>query len=224
MISQALQELITQSDQVFVMGHRYPDMDVIGSSLGVMRIAEMNDRNAYVVVEPGKMSPDVKRLMNEIEEYPNVIKNIVTPQVALENITEKSLLVVVDTHKPSMVINKELLDSATNVVVVDHHRRSEEFVGSPVLVYIEPYASSTAELITELFEYQPDLEQVGKIEQRRFFPGLWLIRRTLRCGLGRERLMRQVIYGAWCGHDFGAAIFERRYYYFYTAESFSGVA
>ncbi|NVY53265.1 DHH family phosphoesterase [Listeria monocytogenes] len=183
-ISQALQELITQSDQVFVMGHRYPDMDVIGSSLGVMRIAEMNDRNAYVVVEPGKMSPDVKRLMNEIEEYPNVIKNIVTPQVALENITEKSLLVVVDTHKPSMVINKELLDSATNVVVVDHHRRSEEFVGSPVLVYIEPYASSTAELITELFEYQPDLEQVGKIEATALLSGIVVDTKnfTLRTG------------------------------------------
>ncbi|MBC1833115.1 cyclic-di-AMP phosphodiesterase PdeA [Listeria seeligeri] len=183
-ISQALQELITQSDQVFVMGHRYPDMDVIGSSLGVMRIAEMNDRNAYVVVEPGKMSPDVKRLMNEIEEYPNVIKNIVTPQVALENITEKSLLVVVDTHKPSMVINKELLDTATNVVVVDHHRRSEEFVGSPVLVYIEPYASSTAELITELFEYQPDLEQVGKIEATALLSGIVVDTKnfTLRTG------------------------------------------
>ncbi|WP_171840074.1 DHH family phosphoesterase, partial [Listeria monocytogenes] len=105
-------------------------------------------------------------------EYQNVIKNIVTPQVALENITEKSLLVVVDMHKPSMVTNKELLDSATNVVAVDHHRRSEEFVGSPVLVYIEPYASSTAELITELFEYQPYLEQVGKIEATALLSGI----------------------------------------------------
>ncbi|EUJ30996.1 DHH subfamily 1 protein [Listeria floridensis FSL S10-1187] len=183
-ISQALQELITQSDQVFVMGHRFPDMDVIGSSLGVMRIAEMNDRNAYVVVEPGKMSPDVERLMAEIEEYPNVIKNIVTPQVANENITNKSLLVIVDTHKPSMVINKELLDSASNVVVIDHHRRSEEFIENPVLVYIEPYASSTAELVTELFEYQPDLEQVGKIEATALLSGIVVDTKnfTLRTG------------------------------------------
>ncbi|EFR95367.1 DHH subfamily 1 protein, partial [Listeria innocua FSL J1-023] len=97
---------------------------------------------------------------------------------------EKSLLVVVDTHKPSMVINKELLDSATNVVVVDHHRRSEEFVGNPVLVYIEPYASSTAELITELFEYQPDLEQVGKIEATALLSGIVVDTKnfTLRTG------------------------------------------
>ncbi|WP_163655441.1 DHH family phosphoesterase [Listeria sp. PSOL-1] len=183
-ISQALQELITQSDQVFVMGHRYPDMDVIGSGLGVMRIAEMNNRNAFVVVEPGKMSPDVQRLMTEIEEYPNVVKNIVTPQTAIENITERSLLVVVDTHKPSMVINKELLDSAAHVVVIDHHRRSEEFVGNPVLVYIEPYASSTAELVTELFEYQPDLEQVGKIEATALLSGIVVDTKnfTLRTG------------------------------------------
>lgn len=183
-ISQALQELITQSDQVFVMGHRYPDMDVIGSSLGVMRIAEMNDRNAYVVVEPGKMSPDVERLMTEIEEYPNVIKNIVTPQVANENITNKSLLVVVDTHKPSMVMNRELLESASHVVVIDHHRRSEEFVENPVLVYIEPYASSTAELVTELFKYQPDLEQVGKIEATALLSGIVVDTKnfTLRTG------------------------------------------
>lgn len=183
-ISQALQELITQSDQVFVMGHRYPDMDVIGSSLGVMRIAEMNNRDAFVVVEPGKMSPDVERLMTEIEEFPNVIKNIVTPQVANENITNKSLLVVVDTHKPSMVMNRELLESAEHVVVIDHHRRSEEFVENPVLVYIEPYASSTAELVTELFEYQPDLEQVGKIEATALLSGIVVDTKnfTLRTG------------------------------------------
>ncbi|WP_239253875.1 DHH family phosphoesterase [Listeria ilorinensis] len=183
-ISQALQELITQSDQVFVMGHRYPDMDVIGSSLGVMRIAEMNERDAYVIVEPGNMSPDVQRLMSEIEEYPNVIKNIIMPQTAIDNITDKSLLVVVDTHKPSMVISEELLQSAAHIVVIDHHRRSEEFVENPVLVYIEPYASSTAELVTELFEYQPDLEQVGKIEATALLSGIVVDTKnfTLRTG------------------------------------------
>lgn len=183
-ISQALQELITQSDQVFVMGHQYPDMDVIGSSLGVMRIAEMNERKGYVIVEPDKLSPDVERLMSEIEKYPNVIQNIVSPQTAKDAMTDKSLLVVVDTHKPSMVISPELLEAANHVVVVDHHRRSEEFVESPVLVYIEPYASSTAELITELFEYQPDLEQVGKIEATALLSGIVVDTKnfTLRTG------------------------------------------
>ncbi|EUJ26320.1 DHH family phosphoesterase [Listeria cornellensis] len=183
-ISQALQEIITQSDQVFVMGHRYPDMDVVGSSLGVMKIAEMNERQGYVVVEPGKMSPDVQRLMREIEKYPDVIRNIITPQAALDMITDKSLLVVVDTHKPSMVINRELLETAAHVVVVDHHRRSEEFVENPVLVYIEPYASSTAELVTELFEYQPATEKVGKIEATALLSGIVVDTKnfTLRTG------------------------------------------
>src|SRR5690625_5831049 len=82
-------------------------------------------------------------------------QHFITPDKAEEIITSRSLVVVVDTHKPSMVANPELLKRANYKVIIDHHRRGEDFIDNPTLVYMEPYASSTAELVTELLEYQP---------------------------------------------------------------------
>ena len=78
----------------------------------------------------------------------------------MNKITDKTLLVVVDTHKPSLVIDEKLLQKAEKIVVIDHHRRGEEFITNTMLVYMEPYASSTAELVTELIEYQPKHEKI----------------------------------------------------------------
>src|SRR5699024_2808868 len=83
------------------------------------------------------------------------------PTEAESIITEKSLIVVVDTHKPAMVAHTPLLKATDHVVVIDHHRRGEDFINQPVLVYMEPYASSTAELVTELIEYQPKQKKLN---------------------------------------------------------------
>ena len=87
--------------------------------------------------------------MDEIRNNRELFSRFITPEHALEIATEDTLLVVVDTHKPSMVIEEKLLSKIDNVVVIDHHRRGEEFIKHPLLVYMEPYASSTAELVTE---------------------------------------------------------------------------
>lgn len=173
MISHALEELIVNADQVFVMGHNYPDMDVIGSCLGIRRIVQMNNKEAWIVLKSEQLSKDVRRMMAVIDKDSNISKSIIGPEKAAEMITENSLITLVDVHKPSMIPAPELMDVSSNVVIIDHHRRGQEFPDNPVLVYIEPYASSASELITELFEYQSnDIDTINKIEATAMLAGI----------------------------------------------------
>ena len=154
-ISHALKELVLESEKVIIMGHKNPDMDAIGASIGILKVAQLNQREGYIVVNFQEFDTGVRRLMEEIRKNETLFSRFITPEQALEIATEDTLLVVVDTHKPSMVIEEKLLSKIDHVVVIDHHRRGEEFINHPLLVYMEPYASSTSELVTELLEYQP---------------------------------------------------------------------
>ncbi|WP_018923270.1 DHH family phosphoesterase [Salsuginibacillus kocurii] len=171
-ISHALRDFVLESDQVIIMGHKNPDMDAIGAALGVLKIAEVNETDAYIVVDPNEINPDVKKLMEEVERHDFLWAHFITPNEAMEEMTRHSLLVVVDTHKPSLVIEQRLLDYIDRVVVLDHHRRGEEFIKDPVLVYMEPYASSTAELVTELLEYQPKKVKMDVLEATAMLAGI----------------------------------------------------
>lgn len=174
MISQALQELIDRSDQLFVMGHNNPDMDSLGACLGIRRIAEMNDKECWIVINDEHPHADIQRLMREIDNYQSIKDHIITPSRAIEMATDNSLLVMVDHAKRSITISPELYDKLQNrLVIIDHHRRGEEFPENPLLVYIEPYASSTCELITEMFEYQPrEGEGLNKLEATTMLTGI----------------------------------------------------
>ena len=122
--------------------------------------------------------------MDEIKQHSDFYEYFISPEEALSHMTEKSLLVVVDTHKPSLVVDETLLKRFEKIVVIDHHRRGEEFINNPTLVYMEPYASSTAELVTELLEYQPDNEKLSKLEATALFSGIIVDTKsfTLRTG------------------------------------------
>lgn len=183
-ISHALRDLIQDSDQVFVMGHRMPDMDAIGASIGVRKMADMNGIDGYVVMDFDNIDNSINRLMQVVREKSDLYDKFLTPDDALERITEKSLLVIIDTHKPSMTIDERLLSRTDKVVVIDHHRRGEEFVKSPMLVYMEPYASSTAELVTELLEYQPKNDKLTMLEATALLAGIIVDTKsfTLRTG------------------------------------------
>ncbi|MGM7637477.1 DHH family phosphoesterase [Bacillus sp. Hm123] len=171
-ISHALKELVTESDKVIVMGHKYPDMDAIGASMGIRRVAEMNDREGYIVLNASEIDTSVKRLMTEVKDSTDLSSRVITPEEALDIATDDTLLVIVDTHKPSLVIEEKLLNKVEKVVVIDHHRRGEEFIKNPLLVYMEPYASSTAELITELLEYQPKVHKINRLEATALLAGI----------------------------------------------------
>ncbi|PWW31043.1 c-di-AMP phosphodiesterase-like protein [Cytobacillus oceanisediminis] len=171
-ISHALKELISESDKVIIMGHKSPDMDAIGAAIGIQKVARMNQREGYVVINFNELDTGVRRMMKEIEKNEELFSKFITPEQALEMATDDTLLVVVDTHKPSMVIEEKLLHKIEHVVVIDHHRRAEEFIHNPLLVYMEPYASSTAELVTELLEYQPKNGKIEMLEATALLAGI----------------------------------------------------
>ena len=183
-ISHALRDLIQESDQVFVMGHKMPDMDAIGAAVGVAKMAAMNKVQGRIVLDFNEYDRSVMRLMEEIEGDDELFERFITPEEALADMTENSLLVIVDTHKPSMVIDERLLQRMERVVLIDHHRRGEEFITNTLLVYMEPYASSTAELVTELLEYQPKHEKLSMLEATAMLAGIIVDTKsfTLRTG------------------------------------------
>ncbi|MBP3039993.1 DHH family phosphoesterase [Bacillaceae bacterium Marseille-Q3522] len=183
-ISHALKELVAESDKVIIMGHKSPDMDAIGASIGIRKVAAMNDREGYIVVNFNDIDMGVTRLMQEIKKHNTLLSNFITPEEALEIATEETLLVIVDTHKPSIVIEEKLLQKVDHIVVIDHHRRGEEFVNNPLLVYMEPYASSTSELVTELIEYQPNKNKLDMLEATALLAGMMVDTKsfTLRTG------------------------------------------
>src|SRR5690606_14580876 len=183
-ISHALRDLIQESDQVFIMGHKMPDMDSIGAAVGVAKMAAMNQVKARIVIDFDEYDRSVSRLMEEIERDEALFEQFITPEEALADMTDNSLLVIVDTHKTSMVIEERLLQRMERVVLIDHHRRGEEFITNTMLVYMEPYASSTAELVTELIEYQPKHEKLSMLEATAMLAGIIVDTKsfTLRTG------------------------------------------
>lgn len=174
MISQALQELMSESDQIFVQGHRAPDMDSIGACLGIRRIAKMNGKECWIVLDDNHIHADIKRLLHEIDGYQDIKDHIISIKEAEERATDQSLLVMVDHSKPSISMSEQVFNRLQNrVMIIDHHRRGEEFPENPILVYIEPYASSTCELITEMLEYQPrESESLNKLEATAMLTGI----------------------------------------------------
>ncbi|WP_409296350.1 DHH family phosphoesterase [Peribacillus sp. SCS-26] len=183
-ISHALRDIIVDSDKVIVMGHKFPDLDAVGSSIGILKIAGMNQREAYSVINFNELETGVERLLEETKQTPDLFERFISPEEAYEMITEETLLVVVDTHKPSMLIDEKLLNRFDKVVVIDHHRRGEEFIANSLLVYMEPYASSTAELVTELLEYQPKRGKIEMLEATALLSGIIVDTKsfTLRTG------------------------------------------
>ncbi|MNQ81390.1 Bifunctional oligoribonuclease and PAP phosphatase NrnA [compost metagenome] len=150
-ISHALRDLMKDSDKVIIMGHRFADMDSIGAAIGVLKAVEVVGKEGYIVLEG--VNPSIQKVMATISADERLHRWFITPEQGLAITTQRSLAVVVDTHKASMVAEPKLLQLTSRVVVVDHHRRSEEFIHDATLVYMEPYASSTCELVTELLQY-----------------------------------------------------------------------
>lgn len=171
-ISHTIRDLIFESDKVLIMGHKNPDMDSIGASIGMLKIAEANGKTGFIVVDPEDMNPSVHKLVEEIQSHDPLWSSFITPQEAIEEITEDTLLIVVDTHRPSLVVEPKLLNRTDRIIVIDHHRRGEEFIQDAVLVYMEPYASSTAELVTELLEYQPNHPKLNVLESTALLSGI----------------------------------------------------
>lgn len=171
-ISHALSDLVRESDNVIIMGHKRPDMDSLGAALGVFNMARSNDVEGYIIFDQNDVTTGIEKVIEKIKEEEDFWKYFIRPEEADAIYTSRSLIVVVDTNRPSLVAHEALLHRAQQVVVIDHHRRSEEFIDNPTLVYIEPYASSTSELVTELIEYLPKRKKLSTLEATALLAGI----------------------------------------------------
>lgn len=150
-IALALKDFIKNSDKVIFMGHFGADYDCFGAAMGLQRAVRSLNKTPYIIYDNN--SPAVKKLYEELRNEQEYARLFIDINTALEILTDNTLLVVVDTHRPSMLPAPQLADRAAKVVLVDHHRRATEFLNHCSLVYHEPYASSTCEMATELLQY-----------------------------------------------------------------------
>lgn len=151
----ALREIISVKDEVYVMGHRMGDVDSFGASIGIYRIAQALNKKAHIVLDDvtSSMQPMVEMFRGK-EDYADDM--IISSQLALETVGNNAVLVVVDVNKPSITECPELLKRCKSIVVLDHHRQGTEIIENATLSYIEAYASSACEMVSEILQYISD--------------------------------------------------------------------
>jgi c-di-AMP phosphodiesterase-like protein len=169
--AQALKEILNTRDTVFIMGHRLGDPDSFGAALGIYRIAKTLNRKAHIVINERTVSlRQVLTLFDKNENYPKDL--IIDSAHALENVTENCALVVVDTNKPSLTECPELLKRCKSIVVLDHHRQAKEVIENATLSYVEPYASSACEMVSEILQYTGENIKVRPEEADAIYGGI----------------------------------------------------
>ena len=197
-IAHALEGLITESSKVMIMGHNNSDMDCIGASMGLYRLVKTLNKDAYIVVNPQgeNLSTFLQELATD-EQYDGII---VDSQTAISNIDDDTLLVIVDTNKKNYVETPELLEKAKKIVVVDHHRRSPDYIESATLTFHEVYASSASELVTELIEYAESAPELNNLEAEALYAGIMMDTKTFTFKTG-VRTFEAAAYLRKCGVD-----------------------
>ncbi|MBR5489248.1 MAG: DHH family phosphoesterase, partial [Firmicutes bacterium] len=168
-IAHALRQYIKQSSRVIIMGHRNPDMDCFGAALGISRIAAAEKKDSYIVINSyNEALTSIYQAAKETEDY-----EFITSEKAVTLYDTKTLVVVLDTHRPGLVECPELL-SAGRLVVIDHHRKAEDAIpnSSTILSYMEPYASSTCELVAEMLQYILEKKTLNKMTAEALLAGI----------------------------------------------------
>lgn len=148
----AISDKLKSVDRVFVVGHKNLDMDALGSAVGMQLFSSNVLEDSYVVYDPTQMSPDIARAINYLKE--EGVSKLLPLNQAMTMVTKRSLLVMVDHSKTTLTLSKEFYDLFTQTIVIDHHRRDQDFPDNVVITYIESGASSASELVTELIQFQ----------------------------------------------------------------------
>ncbi len=169
-VAQSIARVISSSDNVVIMGHKNIDIDAIGSALGLYRLSKTLNKECFIVSEPtGKSLGKFLDILRNDEEYKN---NILTEEEALEIITDNTLLIVVDTHKTSYVEFPDLLEEIDKKIIIDHHRKAPDCIENALISFHEVYASSTAELVTEIIQYAQDDVKLNLLEAESLYGGI----------------------------------------------------
>ena len=171
-VSHALQELMQEAKNVMIMGHTNGDIDSMGASMGLYRLAKSLNVEAYIVNNSTGISlENFMEAAKEEKEYQEVIIN---KAEALSKISAETLLIIVDTHKRSYVEVPELLEETGKIAIIDHHRKSPDFIEEAILTFHEVYASSACELVTEILEYAPKEIELTTIEAEALYAGIMM--------------------------------------------------
>lgn len=167
-VAHALKQLIEQASRVLIMGHKNPDMDAFGSALGIYRLCLMCEKEAYIVIN--EISDSMQAIYQQAKETERYA--FVNNKKAEALADKDTLLVILDTHRPSYAESSALIEMLDKIVVIDHHRRAEDSLENPTLSYIESYASSTAELVTEILQYIGEKKRLVKLEAEALLGGI----------------------------------------------------
>lgn len=169
-IATAFGELLNVCSNVIIMGHRYSDLDSIGSAVGLCAIARKRGKKAFIVYDPIKnFAQNLIKKLRALPEYESVF---VTSEEAVYKVEEKTLLIVVDTNRPEQVESLVLLNACKNIMVIDHHRRASSYIDDIKLNFHEPYASSVCELVTELCQYMLQNNELMRYEAEALLAGI----------------------------------------------------
>ena len=193
-MAKALGDLIADATQVYVMGHEYADMDAVGAAAGICCAARKRGKKAQIVIDlDNNNAQPLVRKLRAAPEYDGVF---ISGPDAFLHAQPGALLVVVDTNRPDMVENRQLLDSCNRVAVIDHHRRAATYIENAALNFHEPYASSASELVTELLQYMVEGRDLLRVEAEALLAGIVLDTKNFMMRTG--------------GRTFEAAAFLRR--------------
>lgn len=167
-IAHALKTVMSQSSRIFIMGHKNPDMDSLGASLGIHRVAVSMGKEAYVILD--SYNDALARIAEDAKATGDY--EFISSDKAVSLADETSLVVVVDTHRPSLVASLELVEKVNRTVVIDHHRRAEDALPNQLLSYMQSYASSASELVTEVVQYACEKKVLSKMEADALLAGI----------------------------------------------------
>lgn len=197
-VAHALENLIKESENVLIMGHSNGDIDSVGSSLGVYRLAKTLEKEVNIVNNTYGMT--LSKFIEELEKDDEYKNAIISKNEALNKATNKTLLIITDTHKQNYVEVPELLDKASEIVIIDHHRRSTDYIENATLTFQEVYASSASELVTEILQYTDVKIKLKPIEVEGLYGGIMVDTKNFTFKTG-VRTFEAAAYLRKCGVD-----------------------
>ena len=171
-LSQALKETMQKANRIFIVGHREMDFDCMGSALCMSSFARSLGHDAYIVMGPSGCENQLSEAMAQKDAILKERHQFINDEDAHTMINEQDILIVVDHNNPTQTGAPLTLEAAKKIVVIDHHRRGEEFIRNPLLVYVETSASSTCELVSEFVQYQSNAAMIGEVEATLMYAGI----------------------------------------------------
>ena len=169
-MAHAIKQLIAEASNVLIMGHKNADMDSFGASIGICRMVSSNGKKAYIVLNECNHSlEEVYKIAVESGNY-----NFVSGEDVNKLINKKTLLIIDDTHVPSMVDDSSLLNKVSKIIIIDHHRKMETMIEGATLLYMEPNASSASELVAEILQYDESIRRLDKFEAEMLLGGIFI--------------------------------------------------